>query len=233
MEITCKKPTRITYGIFDSLVEACKYYRNQQKDEILTLSDKIKNNPEVEKMIGGGIFWIWNDHYDEVMYSDFDTDVSPATGEDLLTIADELYNNAIEKAMFGIFFNADSKFSEPLYKKYGYLSTQYDNYNDVLNPELLSIIPNNRVKNCDYTFRRMKDYPRVKDIIVSSYKKIQSVTEKTSTLPMTNFEILTKDYMVQRTVFGNKYEVVANFSDKVYYHHNTSIESLEFVFNEI
>lgn len=93
------------------------------------------------------------------MYSDYNVSVSPASGEALLDIADDLYNNGVSKALFGLFFEVDSPLSEPLYKKYGFLSTQYDNYNDVLNPQLLDIIPNNRVKNCDYTSRRMKDYP--------------------------------------------------------------------------
>lgn len=159
LEIVCHKRCGIAYGIFDSLTEACKCYRSMKQEEFTALREKIKKNPEIRKLVGGGIFWIWNNHYDEVMYSDKDTDISPAVGKDLLSIADTLYQNGIEHAMFGLFFDADSPLSEELYKKYGYISTQYDNYNDVLNPELLSILPENRVKNCDYTFRRMKDYP--------------------------------------------------------------------------
>ncbi len=159
LEITCNKMCGVTYGIFDSLVEACKCYRNMKKDEFVTLTEKIKKNPEIQKLVGGGIFWVWNDNYDEVMYSDKDTDLSPAVGKKLISVADRLHKSGIDKAMFGLFFEDDSHLSEELYKTYGYISTQYDNYNDVLNPELLSIVPNNRVKNCDYTFRRIKDFP--------------------------------------------------------------------------
>jgi len=147
----------VRYAIFNSLPEACACHRTWHND-VITLDEKIRANPEIEKLVGGGIFWVWNDKYDEVMYSDHDTDINPATGEDLMKIADDLYNNGVKKAMMGIFFEPDSAFVEPLYKKYSYISTQYDNYNDVLNPEMLSIIPNNRAKNCDYTARRMKDY---------------------------------------------------------------------------
>lgn len=147
----------VRYAIFNSLPEACACHRTWHND-VITLDEKIRANPEIEKLVGGGIFWVWNDKYDEVMYSDYDTDINPATGEDLMKIADDLYNNGVKKAMMGIFFEPDSAFVEPLYKKYDYISTQYDNYNDVLNPEMLSIIPNNRAKNCDYTARRMKDY---------------------------------------------------------------------------
>lgn len=157
LSITNKKECGVRYRIFDSLVEACACYR-ESRGELITLDEKIKNNPEIEKMVGGAIFWVWNDNYDEVMYSDYDTDVNPATGDDLLAVADDLYKNGVKKALMGIFFEPDSASVEPLYKKYGYISTQYDNYNDVLNPEMLSIIPNNRARNCDYTARRMKDY---------------------------------------------------------------------------
>jgi len=158
IEIICNKQCHITYGFFNSLADACKCYRSMKKDEVITLHEKIKKNPETQKLVGGGIFWVWNNNYDEVMYSDKDTDISPNVGEDLLSIADELYKSGVDNAMFGLFFNEDSPLSEELYKKYGYISTQYDNYNDVLNPELLGVVPTNRVKNCDYTFRRMKDY---------------------------------------------------------------------------
>ena len=157
--ITCSKKATVSYKTFESLPEACKWYRQKYNPSCLTLSDKIKRNHNVEKLAGGAIFWVWNDNYNDVMYSDHDVSISPASGEGLIEIADDLYNNGVSKALFGLFFEVDSCLSEPLYKKFGFLSTQYDNYNDVLNPELLKIIPNNRVKNCDYTARRMKDYP--------------------------------------------------------------------------
>lgn len=159
LEIICHKPCGITYKIFDSLTEACKCYRDMKSSKLVTLREKIRKTPEIEKLIGGGIFWVWNNNYDEVMYSDKNENISPEVGKDLLSVADELYKNNVENALFGLFFNNDSPLSEVLYKNYGYLSTQYDNYNDVLNPELLCIIPDNRVKNCDYTSRRLKDYP--------------------------------------------------------------------------
>lgn len=159
LQIVCSKKCCVTYAIFDSLVNACKCYRDMKKGEFIALSEKIKKNPELKKLANGAIFWVWNNNYDEVMYSCEDTDVSPAVGNDLLSVAQELYESGVDNAMFGLFFNEDSPLSERLYKDYGYICTQYDNYNDVLNPELLSIIPNNRAKNCDYTFRRMKDYP--------------------------------------------------------------------------
>ncbi|MBQ8351339.1 MAG: hypothetical protein IJY20_04770 [Clostridia bacterium] len=154
-----KKETQVTYAIFDTLAEACHYYRNSREEEVATLADKIKRNPAVEKLIGGGIFWVWSEHYDEVMYAERDTDLSPLTGDAMLRVADALYRSGVDRAMFGIFFEGDSPMTEPLYTRYNYLTTQYDNYNDVMNPDMLKIIPGNRARNCDYTARRMKDYP--------------------------------------------------------------------------
>lgn len=157
--LSCNKKSTVSYNVFGFLPEACKWYRNKYNPDCRTLSDKIKRNKNIENLIGGAIFWVWNDNYNDVMYSDHDVSISPASGEKLLEIAEDLHNNGVSKALFGLFFEEDSHLSEPLYKKYGFLSTQYDNYNDVLDPKLLDIIPKNRVKNCDYTARRMKDYP--------------------------------------------------------------------------
>ena len=159
IHITNEKTCSVYYKVFDQLITLCKAYKALKASIPLTLTQKAAKNPLVSTLFGGAIFWIWNENYDEVMYSDHDTDLEPQTGDSLLKIAEELKNEGIDQAMIGIFFEKDSNYVEQLYRDYGYLATQYDNYNDVLNPALLSIIPNNRVKNCDYTARRMKDYP--------------------------------------------------------------------------
>ena len=158
LAVTCRKECGVTYAIFDSLAEACHAYR-ASRGKVRTLEEKIAFNPEVKKLMDGGIFWVWNDHYDEVMYSDYDTDVTALVGDDFLAVAKALREGGVDEAMMGVFYDGDSYVVEPLYREYGYLSTQYDNYNDVLDPEMLSIIPNNRARNCGYTARRMKDYP--------------------------------------------------------------------------
>jgi len=158
LTITNRRACGVTYGVFDSLAEACHSYR-ASREPVTTLTEKLKKTPEARKLLEGGMFWLWNDHYDEVMYAETDTDIDPQVGEDMMHVADTLYREGVDRAMIGIFFSGDSQYVEPLYRKYGYIATQYDNYNDVLNPEMLSIVPNNRARNCDYTARRMKDYP--------------------------------------------------------------------------
>ena len=159
LEMMTEMETIVSYGIFNKLSDACKCYRNAKNICPVTLREKRINNPKIEKLIGGAVFWLWNENYDKVMYSDKDTDISAAVGDELLKAADRMKDAGIDKALFGVFFNDDSKYVEELYEKYGYLATQYDNYSDVLNPKLLDIIPNNRVRACDYTRRRMSDYP--------------------------------------------------------------------------
>lgn len=158
LAVTCRKECGVTYAMFDSLAEACHAYR-ASRGKVRTLEEKIAFNPEVKKLMDGGIFWVWNDNYDEVMYTDYDTDVTAFVGDDFLAVAKALREGGVDEAMMGVFYDNDSYVVEPLYREYGYLATQYDNYNDVLDPEMLSIVPNNRARNCGYTARRMKDYP--------------------------------------------------------------------------
>ena len=159
LNIFNEKPCRVFYGIFDSLISLCKKYKEVKAANRITLKEKAAENRAVNNLFGGAIFWVWNDNYDEVMYSDFNCEENPQTGEKLIDIAKDLKCSGVDRALFSIFFSADSIYTERLCKECVYITTQYDNYNDVLNPELLSIIPNNRVKNCDYTARRLKDYP--------------------------------------------------------------------------
>lgn len=153
------KPCRVYYKVFDDIISLCKTYKSIKNPNAPTLIQKAKDNPNINKLIGGGIFWVWNDNYDEFMYSDHYCEKNPQTGDDLIKVAKDLKSEGIDRAMFSIFFGDDRKYTEPISVECGYLTTQYDNYNDVLNPELLSVIPNNRPRGCDYTGRRMKDYP--------------------------------------------------------------------------
>ncbi len=150
--------TCVAYSICDSLAEAVRIYKDYKGIAPLTLREKVKKLPNIEAS-AGGIFWIWNDAYDEVMYAKYDTERSACVGDALLSVAADLSASGVDRAMFGIFFDEDSRYVKPLWERYGYIATQYDNYNDVLNPSCLPLIPKNRVKSCGYTRRRMKDYP--------------------------------------------------------------------------
>lgn len=79
----------------------------------------------------------------------------------------------------------------------------------------------------------VKDFEYLENDIISSYKLISEVHQKVAALPMTDFEVLSDDYNLQRSVFGNKYEVVANFSDKPRVYNNEIIQALDFIFKEL
>ncbi len=79
----------------------------------------------------------------------------------------------------------------------------------------------------------MKDFEQLKDSIIYSYKKITSIHKKVAELPMTDFKILKDDYKVQKSVFGDKYEVIVNFSEENYTYKNRLIPPDGLLFEEI
>lgn len=152
-------PCRVRYAIFERLVDACRCYRELRGLHPIPLTEKLRDDPDIAALVGGAIVWVWGDRYREVMYSEQDVDASPAVGQALLDVADGLHRDGVDRAMFGIFFDEDAAYVPALYEKYGYIATQYDNYDDSLDAALLEHVPSNRVRNCDYTRRRMIDHP--------------------------------------------------------------------------
>ena len=64
-----------------------------------------------------------------------------------------------------------------------------------------------------YSFS-LGNYEMLKPSILSSYRKISAVSQHTAAEPITDYEVLSDDYMVQRTVFGGRYSVTVNFSQE-------------------
>ena len=79
----------------------------------------------------------------------------------------------------------------------------------------------------------MGNFPILKETIISAYKKVTEIHEKIATLPMTDFEIITEDFGLQRSVFGKKYEVIVNFSDKNYEYNGEVITTDDIVFKDL
>jgi len=61
------------------------------------------------------------------------------------------------------------------------------------------------------------------DEIAAHYRFFSPLHRRIGLLPLTDFEWLTPDRLVQRTVFGDDVEVVANFSDVAFEHGGTSV----------
>ena len=79
----------------------------------------------------------------------------------------------------------------------------------------------------------VKDFEKLKDSIISSYKKITSIHKKVAELPMTDFKVLREDYQIQKSVFGDKYQVIVNFSEESYTYENKLIPANDLLFEEI
>lgn len=57
-------------------------------------------------------------------------------------------------------------------------------------------------------------WEQIKDQVAASYRRATATARKVALLPMTGFDWLTPDRLVQRTVFGGRYTVTANFSQE-------------------
>jgi hypothetical protein len=83
-----------------------------------------------------------------------------------------------------------------------------------------------------YSFS-MKDYEALKPTILDSYKRITAIHEKVATLEMTEYKVLSEDYMLQTSTFGNKYRVTVNFSDAPKTFNGKTVDAGEMIFEEI
>lgn len=151
---------RFLLGREGGISAACQAYRAlwQRLHPILTLRDKARMVPGIERLIGAANIWIWPDRYEELMYSTSAEDIDLANDRNMVRIARELQSAGLEQALFGLFFTEDSAASAEL-RDMGYLVTKYDNYVDVLPAPAASKIPQARIRKCDYTARRIKNWP--------------------------------------------------------------------------
>ena len=69
--------------------------------------------------------------------------------------------------------------------------------------------------------------------IAASYRRAAAVAERVGLLPMTAFEWLTDDRLVQHTVFGGEYAVTANFSNRPYETPLGTVQPLDFRLEEL
>ena len=149
------------------ITEACQAYRAYREDlgQVRTLREKRKKLPHLDHLAGAPEFWIWHDRYEELMYGQQDIDLDAGCGAEILRIAKELKSEEVSDALIGIFFGQDMEFAENIRNETGYLVTKYDNLEDELPSDLRSVIPEPRLRQCDYTARLMQNYPN--DIMIS------------------------------------------------------------------
>ena len=83
-----------------------------------------------------------------------------------------------------------------------------------------------------YSFKE-ENYKKLKQAILKSYKTITAVHEKTALLTMTDFKILSDDYMLQCSVFGDKYRITVNFSNEPREVDGKTVLPKDFILEEI
>ena len=141
-----------------SLKEIIASYRNLRGNLHVTLDEKVKRLPELERFAHSAIVYIWQDDYEKLMYSNKDEKISVKNPDGILKIADRLRSDGIKDIMFGIFFRSDQPAVNEL-RKLGFMASKYDNYNDVPPADLCEILPKARIDECDYLKRRIGGYP--------------------------------------------------------------------------
>ena len=74
---------------------------------------------------------------------------------------------------------------------------------------------------------------QLRTVVAASYRRATAVAARVGLLPMTAFEWLTEDRLVQRTVFGGEYAVTVNFSNRPYETPQGTIQPLDFRLEEL
>lgn len=146
-------------GGLSALAAAYRRYRDAQRF-IEPLREKRRRLPGLDRLIGAPEFWIWPDRYEEFMYGTRDdAELQPIAAE-LIKIAGEIRASGCDRALIGIFFTGDCAAAREIAEKTGFLTAKYDNLEDELPGTLAPLIPPARIRECDYTERRMKAWPR-------------------------------------------------------------------------
>ena len=156
-----ERAVRFLCGTTGGLNALCHAYRTFRESlgEVIPLREKRRALPHLDSLIGAANFWIWPDRYESFMYgSDEHAELRPAA-EETLRIAEELKESGCGKALMGIFFAGDRPAAREIVERTGFLATHYDNMEDELSGTVAPRIPPARIRECDYTERRMKYWP--------------------------------------------------------------------------
>ena len=145
-------------GGLNALCAAYRAYR-ESLGQVVTLRAKREKLPHLDRLIGAANCWIWPDDYENFMYGVDDNAVLKSAAPDIVRIAEELKAGGCEKVLMGIFFAGDRQAAREITERTGFLVAQYDNMEDELPGDVAPLIPPARIRACDYTARRMKNWP--------------------------------------------------------------------------
>ncbi|MDO4574946.1 MAG: glycoside hydrolase [Planctomycetia bacterium] len=155
------RTVRFLFGDTGGLTAACHAYREFRLPDgfTRTLREKAKNLPHLEKLAGAANVWLWHDDYATLMYGSTTEPIDVDNRANIRRIASEMKAAGMDRVLWGIFFQNDAPVVPFLSKELGFLTTKYDNYQDVLPKELQEVIPPHRVACCDFMNRRNVNWP--------------------------------------------------------------------------
>ncbi len=156
-----ERVVRFLGGDSGGLNAFCAAYRRFRESLglVTALREKRKRLPSLDRLIGAPEFWIWPDNYENFMYGTAENAELTPAAPDLVRIAEELKAGGCRKALMGIFFAGDRSAAREITERTGFLTAKYDNMEDELPGDVAPLIPPARIRECDYTERRMKYWP--------------------------------------------------------------------------
>jgi Glycosyl hydrolases related to GH101 family, GH129 len=125
-------------------------------------------------------------------------------------------------------FNYDPRFRLPLYQavfndsvmathSWGYHSLKFTD--QVVTNALMEML----YQVAPIYVMNLREFPRHRDRMVATHEFFSPLQRETGLMPMTDFEWLTDDRLVQRTVYGDEIALVANFSEGAFELEGTEI----------
>ena len=148
------------YAAEGGVTELAKTFRaiRQREGALIPLTEKAIRSPQIRQLYGAANIWLWHDDYEKLMYGTQAWNVDIKNTDNIRAISRQLWDAGVDRANWGIFFLADAD-AVPDLEQLGYITAKYDCLTDVPTKEIRHVVPQNRIDNCDYTTRRLKDDP--------------------------------------------------------------------------
>lgn len=152
---------RYYFGKGNPVTDCAKTYRKVaiQLGKFKTLKEKAEAVPTVDRAIGCGILWLWND---DAMHKLFDKDAKfqPPTEEQLAKrrkIAKEMKDLGMDDLLWSIFDEYVDRETVDYVKSLGYPTSMYQIYTDVMPKDSAHLFPEPRVHRNE---KRMPLWPQ-------------------------------------------------------------------------
>lgn len=132
--------------------ELCAEYRKiaDEKGLRLSFTERAKQNPMIDRLVGASNVWVWNNDAMDKLYSENAVYHVP-TKEQLekrVKVAEDMKKSGMKRVMWSIFDeNIDVPTVERI-KSLGYITTFYDIYTDVIPHDIENLIPETRRVRC-------------------------------------------------------------------------------------